>query len=86
MFVYEALASGIKRWTDGLTWSPSRINDNFFVYRELNDTVQQGSRRRTVKRFGMTNSREGRERNLNGAFADAISRASRNEDRPYIGS
>lgn len=27
--------SGIKRWTDGLIWSPSRILGNFLIYREL---------------------------------------------------
>lgn len=26
---------GIKRWTDGLLWSPSRILGNFLIYREL---------------------------------------------------
>ena len=36
IFVYEENASGIKRWTDGMTWSPSRIMGNFLVYRELN--------------------------------------------------
>jgi hypothetical protein len=28
---------GIKRWTDGLVWSPSRIHGNFLIYRELDD-------------------------------------------------
>ncbi|CAO3597762.1 unnamed protein product [Absidia cylindrospora] len=28
---------GIKRWTDGLVWSPSRIFGNFLIYRELDD-------------------------------------------------
>lgn len=27
--------TGIKRWTDGLIWSPSRILGNFLIYREL---------------------------------------------------
>ncbi|EIM83674.1 uncharacterized protein STEHIDRAFT_63073 [Stereum hirsutum FP-91666 SS1] len=35
VFVYSAEESHIKRWTDGLTWSPSRIVGNFLVYREL---------------------------------------------------
>lgn len=26
---------GIKRWTDGRVWSPSRILGNFLIYREL---------------------------------------------------
>jgi hypothetical protein len=29
VFIYEENKSGIKRWTDGLTWSPSRALGNF---------------------------------------------------------
>jgi hypothetical protein len=28
---------GIKRWTDGRAWSPSRILGNFLIYRELDN-------------------------------------------------
>ncbi|KAF9903592.1 hypothetical protein BX616_001588 [Lobosporangium transversale] len=35
VFVFDERESGIKRWTDGLIWSPSRILGNFLVYREL---------------------------------------------------
>lgn len=35
VFIYEEHASGIKRWTDGVSWSPSRILGNFLIYREL---------------------------------------------------
>ena len=31
VFVFEEKESGIKRWTDGLLWSPSRILQNFLV-------------------------------------------------------
>jgi hypothetical protein len=34
VFVYDEQESGIKRWTDGHSWSPSRILANFLVYRE----------------------------------------------------
>ncbi|KAL1409616.1 Global transcription regulator sge1 [Vanrija albida] len=34
VFVYDEHESGIKRWTDGHSWSPSRILANFLVYRE----------------------------------------------------
>ncbi|OWZ79134.1 cAMP-independent regulatory protein [Cryptococcus neoformans Bt85] len=34
VFVFDEHESGIKRWTDGLVWSPSRILNNFLVYRE----------------------------------------------------
>jgi hypothetical protein len=31
VFVFDESESGIKRWTDGLLWSPSRILGNFLV-------------------------------------------------------
>ncbi|EUC64513.1 cAMP-independent regulatory protein pac2, putative [Rhizoctonia solani AG-3 Rhs1AP] len=34
VFVFDEDESGIKRWTDGLLWSPSRILGNFLLYRE----------------------------------------------------
>ncbi|GAA6007959.1 hypothetical protein JCM10207_006980 [Rhodosporidiobolus poonsookiae] len=35
IFVFDEEETGIKRWTDGLTWSPSRTLGNFLIYREL---------------------------------------------------
>ncbi|KAF8903701.1 Gti1/Pac2 family-domain-containing protein [Gymnopilus junonius] len=44
VFVFSVEESGIKRWTDGLLWSPSRIVGNFLVYREINErTSSRGS-------------------------------------------
>jgi hypothetical protein len=37
VFCFDEKESGIKRWTDGLVWSPSRISGNFLIYRELDD-------------------------------------------------
>jgi Gti1/Pac2 family transcription factor len=34
VFVFDEDESGIKRWTDGLFWSASRILGNFLLYRE----------------------------------------------------
>jgi hypothetical protein len=34
VFVYEATASDIQRWTDGRHWSPSRMSGDFFIYGE----------------------------------------------------
>lgn len=31
VFIFDESESGIKRWTDGLVWSPSRILGNFLV-------------------------------------------------------
>ncbi|EMG49615.1 WOR1 White-opaque regulator 1 [Candida maltosa Xu316] len=35
VFVFIEQQSGIKRWTDGISWSPSRIQGRFLVYGEL---------------------------------------------------
>jgi hypothetical protein len=35
VLVYEENASGIKRWTDGMHWSPSRVMNNCLIYRQL---------------------------------------------------
>lgn len=40
VFVFDEDESGIKRWTDGFFWSPSRILGNFLLYRE---TDKRGS-------------------------------------------
>ncbi|AET39535.1 Mit1p Ecym_4496 [Eremothecium cymbalariae DBVPG len=42
VFVFIEEKSGIKRWTDGVSWSPSRIMGKFLVYREL-DKQNSGS-------------------------------------------
>ncbi|ODQ45617.1 hypothetical protein PICMEDRAFT_25676, partial [Pichia membranifaciens NRRL Y-2026] len=35
VFVFIEETSRIKRWTDGISWSPSRILGRFLIYREL---------------------------------------------------
>jgi hypothetical protein len=51
VFLYEENASGIKRWTDGVTWSPSRILlHNFLVYRELDKPFPPGKKKRVMRR------------------------------------
>ncbi|KAI3336547.1 Gti1/Pac2 family-domain-containing protein [Xylariaceae sp. AK1471] len=50
IFIYEEHSSGIKRWTDGVPWSPSRILGNFLLYRELDKPFQPGEKKRAMKR------------------------------------
>ena len=50
VFIYEENASGIKRWTDGVAWSPSRILGNFLVYRELEKPFPPGEKKKATKR------------------------------------
>ncbi|KAH8822622.1 Gti1/Pac2 family-domain-containing protein [Flagelloscypha sp. PMI_526] len=52
VFVFSVQESGIKRWTDGLYWTPSRIVDNFLVYRELKE--KGPPRNRTQKTSAQT--------------------------------
>jgi hypothetical protein len=50
VFVYEENASGIKRWTDGVAWSPSRVLGNFLIYRELDKPFPPSKKKRAIKR------------------------------------
>lgn len=50
IFIYEEHSSGIKRWTDGVTWSPSRILGNFLIYRELEKPFAPGEKKRALKK------------------------------------
>jgi hypothetical protein len=50
IFIYEENTSGIKRWTDGVAWSPSRVLGDFLIYRELDKPFAPGEKRRANKR------------------------------------
>ncbi|KAH9205057.1 Gti1/Pac2 family-domain-containing protein, partial [Leptodontidium sp. 2 PMI_412] len=49
VFIYEEHSSCIKRWTDGVSWSPSRILGDFLVYRELERPFPPGEKKRAIK-------------------------------------
>ncbi|KAH0563469.1 hypothetical protein GP486_001969 [Trichoglossum hirsutum] len=50
VFIYEEGVSRIKRWKDGILWSPSRILGNFLVYRELEKPFPSGEKKKAIKR------------------------------------
>jgi hypothetical protein len=50
IFIYKEDDSGIKRWIDGVAWSPSRILGNFWIYRELDKPFPPGEKKRASKR------------------------------------
>jgi len=56
VFVFDEDESGIKRWTDGFFWSPSRILGNFLLYRE---TDKRGAGHRRVSMDHKLNSNKG---------------------------
>lgn len=41
VFIWDEEESGIKRWTDGKTWSPSRIHGSFLIYKEMEPTSKR---------------------------------------------
>ena len=64
VFVYGEESSAIKRWTDGISWSPSRILTNFLLYREMNSPLPPGEKRAMTKsqrsqRASISNSSSG---------------------------
>lgn len=94
IFIYEENASGIKRWTDGVTWSPSRILGNFLVYRELDKPFPPGEKKRAMKKPQRRPSRPGEPypRPDGGSFSDGQGssfggdRAASEVERQLIGS
>ncbi len=46
VFVFVERESGIRRWTDGKVWSPSRICGEFLIYRELESRPTPSNARR----------------------------------------
>ncbi|KAI1375747.1 Gti1/Pac2 family-domain-containing protein [Hypoxylon crocopeplum] len=77
VFIYEEHSSGIKRWTDGVPWSPSRILGNFLLYRELDKPFSPGEKKRATKRTakhdgGITKSADGSRANSTGGFSSSI--------------
>ena len=51
IFVFDEASSGIRRWTDGVAWSPSRILGNYLIYRQLERPLQPGEKKRAQKRM-----------------------------------
>ncbi|KAK0646344.1 Gti1/Pac2 family-domain-containing protein [Cercophora newfieldiana] len=62
VFVYSEDSAGIKRWTDGKVWSPSRIKDNFLLYREMDKPFTPGEKKRALKKKDSTGSRPAAQR------------------------
>lgn len=56
VFIFIEEKSGIKRWTDGVPWSPSRILGKFLIYRELDKS--RSTTRRSSSRKSSTGQSE----------------------------
>ncbi|KAK3322338.1 Gti1/Pac2 family-domain-containing protein, partial [Apodospora peruviana] len=95
IFCYEHSSSGIKRWTDSKNWSPSRVHENFLLYRELNKPYPAGEKKRARKKDARNAPRQGGLPRETAAAVAAVTAATgqsndgtNNHDplRPYIGS
>ncbi|KAF9897238.1 hypothetical protein BX616_005941 [Lobosporangium transversale] len=41
VYCFDEREAGMRRWTDGKSWSPSRVTGSFLTYRELDDSQTQ---------------------------------------------
>lgn len=73
IFVFEEQESGIKRWTDGIYWSPSRVLNSFILYRELDDGEKGAKKRERLIPSGdrTSNHQEPAESALYGSLIDS---------------
>ncbi|KAI8334596.1 Gti1/Pac2 family-domain-containing protein [Chlamydoabsidia padenii] len=72
VFCFDENESGIKRWTDGLVWSPSRILGNFLIYRELGDRTSEQDDNTQQITSGLTLlSKRQREKSLLGSLRNS---------------
>ncbi|KAI8140490.1 Gti1/Pac2 family-domain-containing protein [Fennellomyces sp. T-0311] len=55
VFAWDEREAGMRRWTDGRTWSPSRVLGSFLTYREL-DTKRRPRRSSTTSSSSVTSS------------------------------
>lgn len=90
VFIYEEHASGIKRWTDGVSWSPSRILGNFLIYRELEKPFPPGEKKRALKKkcssAGISKSESVSSRPSVGSYLAAGIDLGKDTERSLIGS
>lgn len=93
--VLRVCHAGIKRWTDGLVWSPSRILGNFLIYRELDKRNSGGSSKRLSVSSPGNSSYDARQRSFSAdhgsasstiAAAGGVMSMDRNRERQLVGS
>lgn len=54
VFVWDEREAGMRRWTDGKSWSASRVSGSFLTYREMEGKRGGGSVSNSVARAGKT--------------------------------
>jgi len=78
VFIWDEEESGIKRWTDGKTWSPSRIHGSFLIYKEMEPT----SKRKNMNNSGNEEAPSGVKED--GLIKKALSICTANNKRQHL--
>lgn len=55
VFVWDEREAGMRRWTDGKSWSASRVSGSFLTYREMEGKRGGSGFDKTANRDGMSN-------------------------------
>jgi hypothetical protein len=94
VIVYEECASGIKRWTDGVNWSPSRAMKNYLIYRQLvspkpkvrnaNPIQFYGTKRKRGNTSGPTITKNGEDHRNSGHECDDVSFHGKLSEEPEL--
>ncbi|RDB21974.1 Global transcription regulator sge1 [Hypsizygus marmoreus] len=82
VFVFDEEESGIKRWTDGFFWSPSRILGNFLLYRE---TDKRGAGHRGGRSDTSSDINEQSQYGLDGVKVEGQSLSRPKSDDSHLG-
>jgi hypothetical protein len=82
VFVFDEDESGIKRWTDGFFWSPSRILGNFLLYRE---TDKRGAGHRGARSEPSSDINEPSQYSLEGVKVEGYTLSRPRADAGHIG-
>nr|OQO07782.1 hypothetical protein B0A51_18479 [Rachicladosporium sp. CCFEE 5018] len=61
VFVWDEREAGMRRWTDGKSWSASRVSGSFLTYREMEGKRGGNAFDKTANRDGMQTSADGNE-------------------------
>jgi len=78
VLVYEENASGIKRWTDAVHWSPSRVMNNCLIYRQLTRALKPEEKKSALNPTCGTKRKRKESSGL--AIAKSIDHASNSDD------
>ncbi|KAJ2595067.1 Gluconate transport-inducing protein [Coemansia sp. RSA 1804] len=66
VYIWDEEETGMRRWTDGRTWSPSRVHGCFLIYYELEGRRHQFVSKTAATGGGSRRSRSSRPSNQNG--------------------